>query len=135
MARRKIIPYNPKLKELARQLRNDSTKTEIFLWLKLKGKQMYGYDFHRQKPIDNYILDFFCYELMLGIEVDGYSHQFLEVYNKDGIKEKKMNDLGITVLRFSDDEVLNDMENVLRAIEFYIYEYEKHTPNPSPEGS
>ena len=135
MARRKIIPYNPKLKELARQLRNNSTKTEIFLWLKLKGKQMYGYDFHRQKPINNYILDFFCYELMLGIEVDGYSHQFLEVYNKDGIKEKRMNELGISVLRFSDDEVLNDMENVLRSIEFYIFEYEKHTPNPSQEGS
>ena len=46
MAKRKIIPYNPKLKEFARQLRNDSTKTEIFLWMKLKGKQMYGYDFH-----------------------------------------------------------------------------------------
>lgn len=128
MSKRKIIPYNPKLKEYARQLRNDSTRTEIFLWLKLKGKQMYGYDFHRQKPIDNYILDFFCYELMLGIEVDGYSHQFLEVFNKDGLKEKRMNKLGIVVLRFSDDEVLKDMENVLRAIEFFIYEFEKHTP-------
>jgi very-short-patch-repair endonuclease len=135
MNKRKIIPYNPKLKEFARQLRNDSTKTEIFLWLKLKGKQMYGYDFHRQKPIDNYILDFFCYEILLGIEIDGYSHQFLEVHNKDGIKEKRMNELGITVLRFSDDEVLNEMENVLRAIEFYIFEFEKHTPNPSQEGS
>ncbi len=135
MAKRKIIPYNPKLKEFARQLRNDSTKTEIFLWLKLKGKQMYGYDFHRQKPIDNYILDFFCYELMLGIEVDGYSHQFLEILNKDGIKEKRMNQLGINVLRFSDEQVLNEMENVLRVIEFYIIEYEKHTPNPSQEGN
>ena len=134
-SKRKIIPYNPKLKEFARQLRNDSTKTEIFLWLKLKGKQMHGYDFHRQKPIDNYILDFFCYELMLGIEVDGYSHQFLAVYNRDGIKEKRMNQLGINVLRFSDDQVLNEMENVIRAIEFYIFEYEKHTPSPSQEGS
>ena len=125
MTKRKIIPYNPKLTAFARQLRNDSTKTEIFLWLKIKGKQMHGYDFHRQKPIDNYILDFFCYELMLGIEVDGYSHEFLEVYNKDGIKEKRMNELGITVLRFSDEEVLKDMENVIRAIEFFIYEFEK----------
>jgi very-short-patch-repair endonuclease len=135
MAKRKIIPYDPKLKELARQLRNDSTKTEIFLWLKLKGKQMYAYDFHRQKPIDSYILDFFCYELMLGIEVDGYSHEFLEVYNKDTVKEKRMNQLGITVLRFTDEQVLKDMENVLRAIEYYIIEYEKHTPSPSLEGS
>ena len=135
MPKRKIIPYNPKLKEFARQLRNNSTETEIFLWLKLKGKQMYGYDFHRQKPIDNFILDFFCYELMLGIEVDGYSHEFLEVYNKDCIKEKRMNEFGITILRFSDEQVLKDMENVLRAIEFYIYEYENHTPSPSQEGN
>ena len=125
MSKRKIIPYNPKLPSLARKLRNESTETEIYLWLKLKGKQMYGYDFHRQKPIDNYILDFFCYDLLLGIEVDGYSHEILEVYNKDRIKEKRMNELGITILRFSDFEVLKDMENVIRAIEFFILEFEK----------
>jgi very-short-patch-repair endonuclease len=125
MSKRKIIPYNPKLTALGRKLRNESTETEIYLWLKLKGKQMYGYDFHRQKPIDNYILDFFCYDLLLGIEVDGYSHEILEVYNKDRIKQKRMNELGITILRFSDFEVLKDMENVIRAIEFYILEFEK----------
>jgi very-short-patch-repair endonuclease len=125
MTKRKIIPYNPKLTQLAKKLRNESTQTEIYLWLKLKGKQMYGYDFHRQKPIDNYILDFFCYDLMLGIEVDGYSHEILEVHNKDIVKEKRMNELGITILRFSDFEVLRDMENVIRAIEFYILEFEK----------
>jgi very-short-patch-repair endonuclease len=125
MTKRKIIPYNPKLTQLAKKLRNESTETEIYLWLKLKGKQMYGYDFHRQKPIDNYILDFFCYDLMLGIEVDGYSHEILEVYNKDIVKEKRMNEIGITILRFSDFEVLRDMENVIRAIEFYILEFEK----------
>ena len=125
MSKRKIFPYNPKLTALARKLRNESTETEIYLWLKLKGKQMYGYDFHRQKTIDNYILDFFCYDLLLGIEVDGYSHEILEVYNKDRIKEKRMNELGITILRFSDFEVLKDMENVIRAIEFFILEFEK----------
>ena len=129
MSKRKIIPYNPKLTALARKLRNESTETEIYLWLKLKGKQMYGYDFHRQKPIDNYILDFFCYELLLGIEIDGYSHEFIEVYNKDRIKEKRMNELGITILRFSDFEVLKDMENVIRAIEFFILEFEKTHKN------
>lgn len=125
MTKRKIIPYNSKLTQLAKKLRNESTQTEIYLWLKLKGKQMYGYDFHRQKPIDNYILDFFCYDLMLGIEVDGYSHEILEVHNKDIVKEKRMTELGITILRFSDFEVLRDMENVIRAIEFYILEFEK----------
>ena len=124
MKKRKIIPYNPKLKELARDLRNNSTKAEIILWLKLKSKQMYGYDFHRQKPIDNYILDFFCQELMLGIEVDGYSHGMVEVYDKDIVKEEKMNYLGIGILRFTDDQILRDMDNVLRAIESYIQDYE-----------
>jgi very-short-patch-repair endonuclease len=89
--KRKIIPYNPAPKQLARDLRNRSTKAEIFLW---------------QKPVDNYILDFFCYELMPGIEVDGYSHEFLEVYNKDVVKEAEMNEFGITVLRFSDYQVM-----------------------------
>lgn len=133
--KRKIIPYNPDLKELARQLRNNSTKAEIILWLKLKGKQMYGYDFHRQKPIDNYIVDFFCYELMLAIEVDGYSHQLEDVYFKDLKKENRLNEFGISVLRFTDDQVLKEMSNVIRPIEFYIEEYERHTPNPSQEGN
>ena len=122
--RRKIIPYNPKLKEYARELRNNSTLTEILLWQKLKRKQMYDYDFHRQKPIDNYILDFFCHELMLGIEIDGYSHELIEVFEKDTKKTKKMNSLGITVLRFSDYQVLKEMENVLRAIEQFIIDFE-----------
>ena len=135
MKKRKIIWYNPKLKEYARELRNNSTKSEIILWGKLKGKQFHGYDFHRQKPIDNYILDFFCAELLVGIEVDGYSHQLIKVQQKDVRKEKRMNNLGITILRFSDGEVLKDMENVLKAIEMYIIEFEKHTPNPSQEGN
>ncbi len=126
MKKRKIIPYNPKLKEFARQLRNNSTKAEIILWTKLRRKQMYGYDFHRQKPIDEYIVDFFCRDLMLAIEVDGYSHQFLEVQKKDVIKEKRLNQLGISVLRFSDYQVLKETENVLRAIEWFIEEFEKN---------
>lgn len=120
---RKIIPYNPKLKELARHLRNNSTKSEIKLWCMLRDKQMLGYDFHRQKPIDNYILDFFCHELMLGIELDGITHSFEDVYAKDMVKEARMKELGINMLRFNDKDVLDDMPNVLRAIEFYIEEW------------
>lgn len=82
---------------------------------------MHGYDFHRQKPIDNFILDFFCHELMLGIQVDGYSHQILEVQKKDGKKERVMSRFGIAVLRFTDNQVLREMDNVLRAIEDYIH--------------
>ena len=70
------ICYNPKLKNLARTLRNNSTLSEVLLWNHLKGKQMKGYDFHRQKPLDNYIVDFFCPKLRLIIEIDGESHLF-----------------------------------------------------------
>ena len=121
----KIIPYNSKLTELARQLRNNSTKSEIKLWKQLKGKQMFGYDFHRQKPVDNYILDFFCHELMLGIELDGYSHLLEEVQVKDKIKEARMNELGINILRFSDRNIMKDLIGVMRVIEQYIEDYEK----------
>lgn len=118
--RRKIIPYNPKLKELARQLRNNSTQSEIQLWKRLKGKQRLGYDFHRQKPIDNFILDFFCHELMLGIELDGVSHMFDEIQERDRLKTERMNQLGITILRFHDDEVFNDIDEVIRRIDGWI---------------
>ena len=123
--RRKIIPYNPKLKHLARQLRNNSTASEIKLWGHLRNKEMLGYDFDRQKPIDNYILDFFCYDLMLGIELDGFTHRFEDVYAKDQLKERRMNELGITVIRFDDKQVMNDIQNVIRVIEMFIEDFEQ----------
>ena len=121
------IFYKPYLKELARKLRNDSTKSEIKLWSYLKGKQFYDYQFTRQKPIDKYIVDFFCNKLQLAIELDGYFHQFEEIYENDKQKEKRLNELEIIVLRFQDDEVMNDIDNVLRSIAFYIEEFQ-HTP-------
>lgn len=70
------------------------------------------------------ILDFFCHEVMLGIEVDGYTHNFEEIYIKDDIKEKKMIALLITILRFLDEDVINNTDNVLWEIERYIKNYE-----------
>ncbi|MEW6109306.1 MAG: endonuclease domain-containing protein [Nitrospirota bacterium] len=124
------ILYNAKLKKLARQLRNNSTKAEIKLWAYLKGKQPIGYDFHGQKPVDNYIVDFFCSKLMLAIELDGYTHSFEEIFEKDKIKEQRLNRLGITVLRFKDDEVMSNIEGVLADIENWI---KSHTPLPPLE--
>ena len=118
--RRKIIPYNRALKEKARELRNNSTKTEILLWINLKGKQMKGYDFNRQKPIDNYIVDFFCNELMLAIEIDGESHYGKEIY--DERRQKRLESLGVRFLRFDDNEVFYNCEGVLKAIEQWIDE-------------
>jgi len=118
MQRRKIIPYNPKLKEMARGLRNNSTLSEILLWAYLKGKQMHGYDFHRQKPLDNYIVDFFCNELMLAIEIDGDSYN--NKYHYDVKRQTEIESYGISFLRFSDMDVKRNMPEVLRIIENWI---------------
>ncbi len=123
MKRREIIPYNPKLKELARKLRNDSTFTEILLWNYLKKKQMRGFDFDRQKPIDNYIVDFYCKELKAAIEMDGESH-FGKEY-KDKLRDKRLNELGVTVLRFDDLDVRYKLDKVLEKIENWIDEITK----------
>ena len=96
--KRKIIPYNPKLKEYARKLRNNSTLSEVLLWNHLKGKQMKGFDFHRQKPIDNYIVDFYCSELLLAIEVDGGSHDRADAVVKDRVRQRRLESLGVKFL-------------------------------------
>ncbi len=120
-----IIPYNPKLKERARQLRKNSTKAEIKLWMYLKGRQMMGFDFHRQKPIDNFIVDFFCKELMLAIELNGYTHTFEKVVDRDEKKEQRLRELGVRIIRFKDDDVMNNIEGVLAGIEDWV---KTHTP-------
>ena len=122
------VYYNAKLKERARQLRNHSTRAEIRLWLHLKGKQVMGYDFHRQKPIGNYIADFYCPKVQLVIEVDGYTHNFEEVIKKDRKKQDYLENLGITVLRFRDEEVIEDIDSVLKRIEKHILEYTTGSP-------
>lgn len=125
------ILYNPGLKILARKLRNNSTHGEIALWKVLKKKQMRGYDFHRQKPVDNYILDFFCYKLKLAIEIDGFSHEG-ERIKKDEVRQQKIESYGIKFLRFTEREVLNNINGVWNMINDWIEKFEKeqeHTPN------
>ena len=123
--KRKIIPYKPYLKELARKLRNNSTLSEILLWKRLSGKQMLGYDFHRQKPMDKYIVDFYAPDLMLVIEIDGRSHDFEEVQVNDATRQAKLEDLGVSFLRFSDLQVKTDINNVLRIIQGWVEDFEE----------
>jgi len=118
MKRRKIIPYNTKLKNLARKLRNDSTFSEILLWSHLKKKQMRGFDFDRQRPIDKYIIDFYCKDLMLAIEIDGESHYGSE--KRDEERDKRLKQLGVTVLRFDDLDLRYNLEKVMNTIEKWI---------------
>lgn len=116
----KIIPYNPKLKVLARKLRNDMTFGETLLWNELKEDKLWGFDFDRQRCIDNYIVDFYCKELMLAIEIDGMSHNHKEAFAQDELRQQKLESLGITFIRFSEADMKYDMPNVLRGIEGVI---------------
>ena len=125
-SRRKIIWYNPELKELARQLRNNSTKSEIILWKQLKGKFDGKYDFHRQKPLDNYIADFFCYELRLVIEVDGETHNHPDIRKRDIEKECRLRQLGLYIIRFSDADVLQHLEFTVDTIRRFAESFEKN---------
>ena len=121
MVRNKVIPYNPKLKILARGLRKRSTLGEVLLWKEIKSKKL-GYQFHRQVPIDNYIVDFYCHELMLAIEIDGLTHNFK--YDLDGQRQDNLEDLGVHFLRFREKDVRSNLEGVVQAIREWIKAYE-----------
>jgi len=123
MPKQKLIPYNKKLKQRARHLRNSSTLAEVLLWNQLKRRQVRDCQFLRQKPLDNYIVDFFCKELMLAIEIDGVSHN--EKIEYDERRQKRLESLGIRFLRFQDTDVLRNLEGVLSGIEMCIEELER----------
>lgn len=118
MGRMKNIRFNPKLKELARHLRKNSTLAEVLLWNVLKGRNVKGYRFNRQKPIDEFIVDFYCHELKVVIEIDGVTHDWK--VKKDMMRQKKLETLGITVLRFLDSDVRDNMQGVLLSIGEWI---------------
>jgi very-short-patch-repair endonuclease len=130
--KRKIIPYNPELKQLAKELRKNMTLSEVLLWNELKQKNILGIDFDRQRPIGEYIVDFYCKELSLAIEIDGDTHIYR--YDYDESRQKELENMGVHFLRFEDIEVKKNMNNVLRVIENWI-EKNKPTPCPYQEGN
>ena len=97
-------PYDPKLTEVARELRNNSTISEIYLWVVLK-KCKNKYKFTRQKPVLHYIADFYCNELSLVVEIDGVSHDGHGAQAYDRKRDKDMRALGLTVVRLVDNDV------------------------------
>ena len=115
----KIIPYNPELKQLAIQLRKNSTLPEVLLWQNIK-QRAYGVQFHRQVPMLNYIVDFYCHEIGLAIEIDGQSHDHSFLY--DVKRQGELEVYGVKFLRFSNDEVKKNMFSVLLVIEDTVKE-------------
>ena len=113
--------YNKNLQPYANRLRKEMTKAEACLWkYVLRAGKMKGFQFRRQRPVLNYIADFMCKELMLVIEVDGISHHVEEVIKKDKIRQNTLEAAGFTVIRFTDDEVLNNINTVYNYLEDWV---------------
>ena len=111
---------NPVTLETARLLRKSMTYSESLLWEKLKGKQLLGLRFRRQHPIDMFIVDFYCHAARLVIEVDGEIH--MDQIEYDDGREADIEKYNIKILRFTNDEVNNNIEVVLQKIESVIKE-------------
>ena len=115
-----IIPYDPILRVFARKLRNIPTPSEKLLWRRIRRKQIEGVEFHRQVPLDKYIVDFYCHELGLAIELDGRIHD--HQIGEDMIRQSKLESFGIVIIRFTNDEVEQDLDGVLMRIRGVVWE-------------
>ena len=114
-------PHDRSLRPLARDLRKRMTKSERRLWSKLRRKQL-GYPFYRQFIILQYIVDFYCRVLHLAIEVDGLTHEAPDVAARDKQRQRDLEALGITVLRFPSRRIMNEVDEVLWDIQHCIAE-------------
>lgn len=106
----------PKTYEHAKALRQTGTEVEKLLWQELRNKKLNGFKFRRQHPIDKWIADFYCHEKKLVIELDGEVHNSFETKEKDEGRTYELEQLGITVIRFTNDEVINNIKKVLETI-------------------
>ena len=108
------LPYNPALKERARELRKAGNLSEVLLWNEIKNKQFKGLDFDRQKIIGNYIVDFYCASENVVIEIDGTSHADKQEY--DETRDKYLNSLGLTVIHILDIDVKKNLDGVMEML-------------------
>jgi len=106
--------YEHNLKALASTLRKNGTLAEVLLWQQLKKRQIEGYRFIRQKPIGRYIVDFFCKELSLVIEIDGSSHDIRG--EEDRKRQKELEDMGFIIIRVSEKDVRYNIESAVEEI-------------------
>ena len=107
---------NPKIMERAAGLRKESTEAEKILWEKLRRKQVSGLKFRRQHALKYFIADFYCHKAKLVIEVDGGIHNQQQQKERDIARQNIISSWGIKVIRFTNDEVMNEIENVLEKI-------------------
>ena len=123
--------YNRRLQGAANALRQNATKAEACLWkYVLRAGQMKGYTFRRQRPVLDYVADFMCQPLMLIIEVDGSVHKLEHVAVRDARRQRRLEEAGFTVMRFSNNEVLTQIGIVRMKLEEWIEETERKSADP-----
>jgi len=110
---------SPTIYERAKALRKNMTKAEKILWQKIRDGKLSGLKFRRQHPIHLYILDFYCHEQKLGIELDGQYHNNPDVAEKDANRTYELEELGIQIIRFTNDEVINNTNLVVEKIKTF----------------
>ena len=113
-------PYNKNLKQASRDLRNNMTEAEKLLWSRLRNKQILGLQFYRQKPILNYIVDFYCPAANVVVECDGSQHYTIEGLEADRIRDEALGQLGLTVLRFDNGQVMGQLDDVVALIYQFV---------------
>ena len=111
-----MLKYNPSLKPNAQQLRIQMTEVENQLWSRLRRKQIQNVQFYRQKPIENYIVDFYAPKVKLVIELDGSQHLEIPNQNKDAKRDAYLQALELQVLRFNNLQVLQEIDAVMTVI-------------------
>lgn len=121
-------PYNKKLKQPSRDLRNNMTDAEQLLWQRLRRKQILGLQFYRQKPILNFIVDFYCPAANLVIECDGGQHYTAEGLEADRARDQALAQLGLKVLRFDNGQVLGEIDVVVEQI-YWIAKHRLESPS------
>ena len=108
------------LSNLARQLRKEQTRAEALLWQLLRNRQMMGFKFRRQHQFGDYVADFYCHEAQLVVECDGAVHEGNERWQHDQARDAYLTEHGLRVLRFTNEQVLEDTEIILKEISSYL---------------
>ncbi len=122
-------PYNKNLKQASRDLRNNMTDAEKLLWSRLRNKQILGLQFYRQKPILNFIVDFYCPAVNLVIECDGSQHFTEDGLEADRVRDEALAQLGLKVLRFDNVQVMKQIDDVVEVVYKYcLKELSKKSP-------
>lgn len=126
------LPFNPNLKDRARELRKAGNLSEVLLWNQVKNKQFLGLDFDRQKIIGNYIVDFYCKNLGIIVEIDGSSHDEKVEYDEE--RDNYLESLGLKILHIQDIDIKKNLGGVMEFLELEINKHPVPSGHPSMRG-